>query len=61
MERNDLVTGYEGILNRNKLKGSPPGEVITYKLSEEERLKVIKQYGPPLRYQVNGSTIKRAN
>ncbi|WNF07233.1 hypothetical protein [Brevibacillus borstelensis] len=59
MKGHDLVIGYEGILNRSMLRDSPPGEVITYKLSEEERLKLIDKYGPPLSRKVNSVTIIR--
>ncbi|QRG66946.1 hypothetical protein [Brevibacillus choshinensis] len=46
---NESIIGTEGVLNRRDLKGSPPGEMVTYFLSEEERLKAIEKYGPILK------------
>ncbi|MGN7470362.1 hypothetical protein [Brevibacillus sp. SAFN-007a] len=45
---NESIIGAEGLLNRSHLKGSPPSEVVTYFLSEEERLQLIEKYGPIL-------------
>jgi|GEM_PF-1379571 len=56
---NDYFAGPEGILNRNKLKGSPAGDVKTYHLSEEERQQLIEKYGPVLRKRISKTTIIR--
>ncbi len=45
----EYIAGPEGVVNRKRLTGSPPGEVITYFLSEEERQQLIEKYGPILR------------
>lgn len=46
---NESIIGTEGVLNRRDLKGSPPGEMVTYFLSEEDRIKAIEKYGPILK------------
>ncbi|WP_103110648.1 hypothetical protein [Brevibacillus reuszeri] len=56
---NEYVTGAEGIVNRNTVKGSPSGEVITYYLTEEERLQALDKYGPILKKRVNRQAVKQ--
>ena len=46
--RTESTAPYEGILNRSQVKGSPPSQVTSYYLSEEERKKLIEKYGPIL-------------
>lgn len=37
-----------GLINNGMLRNSPPSEVKTYYLTEEERLAAIEKYGPIL-------------
>lgn len=48
-----------GIINYGMLRNSPPGEMKTFKLTEEERLAAIDKYGPilrPLNRRLKGRT-----
>ncbi|MFY0545483.1 hypothetical protein [Brevibacillus sp. H7] len=59
MTANEYTIGVTGITNRHNLKSSPPGEVITYYLSEEERLQLIEKYGPILRKKAQRTMLKK--
>lgn len=56
---NESITGAEGLLRSDQLKGSPPGEMVTYFLSEEERLKAIEKYGPILKKRTHHRPVVR--
>lgn len=46
--RHDYIGQPEGLLNNSMLRNSPPGEVKTYYLTDEERRAAIEKYGPIL-------------